>query len=341
MTTYKESGVDIDAGNSFVDMVRACMKKAWPKGETIGGFAGGGPIPKGARMFKASTDGTGTKIILAALLEQFDGIGQDAVAMGLGDAYAAGVWPSYGLDTLKVASLIPEKHIQIIESVVTACKDHSCRLVGGETAEHPDMFKYPWMIDLDFTVIGFLLPRFAPLPVKPGQKVYGWASSGPGANGYSLLRKVFGLRQSPSKARARLERYIPDLHTTLADLLLKPTPIWISRIERHRRQGIRFAGHAHITGGGLVDNIPRILPPACKVVLDRRTWQRPWIFCLAQGVGKIPMEEMDRAFNQGIMMVSIVSEEDELFDPWATCIGSVEKRKGDEPQVQFIGDFQE
>jgi len=359
MLTYKQSGVDIEPATHFKKvMIRPRIETAWPGGgKEIGRFAGRGQIPIGAKRIDVSTDGTGTKIILAALLEMFDGIGQDAVAMGAVDTYVAGALPLYLVDTLAVARLEPEKHIKIIESVIRGCLLAGCQLIGGETAQLPGMFKYPWMVNLDVTVIGFHNPDMAFIPLEPRQRVYGWPSYGPASNGFSLLREIFGLtlgegffqplwecfgwQRSVKKARKNLERYWPELESTLAEALLEPTPIWISHAEEARRKGMKFAGHAHITGEGMGGNIPRILNgnENVKVVINRSAWQRPPIFRLAQEVGQISDEEMDRVFNQGIMMISIIPVNGPGLKPPAMLIGEMQKRKPHEPQVELVGKY--
>lgn len=342
-SAYKKAGVDIDSGNLFVNMIKSRIREAWPEsvGE-IGGFAGGGPIPEGAKKIKACTDGTGTKAIIAAVMDMMDGIGQDAAAMSVVDAYVAGVRPLYLLDSLQVAVLDPYKHIKIIDSIIRACESSGCLLVGGETAELPDLFKYEWMFNVDTFVVGFEAPELSFAPVEPWQLIYGWPSCGPGSNGYSLIRNVFGLKTPPSKMRRKLERKYKALDSTLAEALLIPTPIWIPDVEKQRARGVIFAGHAHITGGGMVENIPRILPKNCKAVIKRHKWERPPIFKLIQKLGKVKQVEMDRVFNQGIMMISIVDPEGPLINhPSAIKIGEVRRRNISESQVEFIGKYRD
>ncbi|NUM25605.1 MAG: phosphoribosylformylglycinamidine cyclo-ligase [Candidatus Buchananbacteria bacterium] len=348
--TYAQAGVDIDAGNSFARMVKGLIAQAWPEAAAeIGGFAGGGIIPVLSGVFpsrvETSTDGTGTKAILAALVEEFSGIGHDAVAMSAVDTYVVGAKPVYLLDNLDVARLEPAKHITIIESVIGACKLAGCKLVGGETAELPDLFKHPWMFNLNTSVVGFSYPSngelFGPVAVKPGNLVYGWLSYGLGSNGFSLARKVFQLKDRPSRARVRLERTWPELGgQTLAASLLQPTPIYISAIEQQKPCGVKFLAHAHITGGGMVENIPRCLPPDCKVRIDRSRWCRPAIFSLIERLGNVDGAEMDRTLNQGLMMVSIVSQNGKpVVNPHAVLIGEVAAREGNEPQVELSGSY--
>lgn len=345
-SAYKKAGVDIDSGNLFVNIIKSRIRRAWPGVVGgIGGFAGGGPVPKGAKIVKACTDGTGTKAIIAAVMDMMDGIGQDAAAMSVVDAYVAGVRPLYLLDSLQVAALDPYKHIKIIDSIIRACKFSGCLLIGGETAELPDLFKYEWMFNVDTFVIGFEDPKLSFAPVKSGQLIYGWPSFGPGSNGYSLIRNVFGLKTAATKMKRKLERRYKALNSTLAEALLIPTPIWISDVESQRARGVIFAGHAHITGGGMVENIPRILPKNCKAVIKRYKWERPPIFKLIQTLGRVKQAEMDRVFNQGIMMISIVDPKGPLINhtlQTAIKIGEVQSRDNmSEPQVKLIGKYRD
>ncbi len=338
--TYKDAGVDIDAGNLFAKMIKERVKKAWPGMEKeIGGFAGGGPIPHKATRANGSVDGVGTKLKIASLLGKVDTVGQDAVAMSAVDMYVSGSRPLYLMDYLAVEKLRPEFHVQIIDGVIKACKMAGCILIGGETAELPGFFKYPWLFDLTTSVIGFPDPEISFVKPKKNFLVYGWPSFGPASNGFSLLRKVFDLNDESDKVRKKLERKRPNLQcSTLCDYLLEPTPIWISNMEYERKRGVKFAGHAHITGGGMTDNIPRILPDNLKVVINRSAWLRPIIFGLAQRLGKIETEEMERTFNNGIMIISLIDPlGPHVTDGRASLIGTVEKRKKGEKQVQFDG----
>ncbi|MFC1721978.1 AIR synthase-related protein [Patescibacteria group bacterium] len=337
--TYAEAGVDIDQGKEFVKRLQNMRAKAWPDAPPIGGFAGRCKIPTNRDEFDTSTDSTGTKIVLAALAEIYDGIGQDAVAMSAVDIYAAGSKPFHILDFFAVDHQETERDLAIMQSLINGCKLAECTLPGGELAVLPDFFKYPWMCELVTFAIGFPLPKPNYVSVEQGLTVWGWPSYGPACNGFSLLRKVFKLTDSPSRVRPRLHKHWDDLQSTLADALLAPTPIWIKDIEILRRKGVAFAGHAHITGGGLVENIPRILPANCKVIIDRRNWKRPPIFRLTQELGPVSADEMDRVFNQGIMMVSIAGSSGIRFPAWCKLIGLVEKRRDNEPQVEFIGQY--
>ena len=348
--TYKKAGVNISEADKFVAMIKARVVRAWPKmAKEIGGFAGRAKIPRSIRGYRvkdlySSTDGVGTKLKIAALLGDFSGIGYDAVAMSAVDAYVAGSRPVYLLDYFATGKLIAEKHIAVIDSLIEACQMIGCKILGGETAEMPDYFKYDWMIDLITFVIGFDDPILLLEPMRAGQKVYGWPSSGPASNGYSLLRKVFGLNDSPSKVRRKLDRDYLELYgeygTTLGEALLVPTDIWITAIDMAILEGTKFSGHAHITGGGLVENPPRILPSEFKMVIDRGAWKRPPIFGLTQRTGKVPIEDMDRTFNNGIMVISVVSDDGPLSrNTRAIEIGVIENRKEREKPVMLTGKY--
>ena len=360
--TYAGAGVNIDAGNLFTRMIRELIRENWPEAaQEIGGFAGGAKIPPGAVKFMGSTDGTGTVAILAALADELGGIGQNAVAMGAVDMYVAGARPTHLLDTLNVGHLVPEKHIKIIESIILGCLTSGCILIGGETAELPDMFKFPWMFNLDVAVIGFPDPELEYVPMEEGMQLYAWPSHGPGSNGFSLLRKVhrlriqedgflgalrkiFKLQGSKSKVIDNLMKPRSDLgDKSLAEALLVPTPIWIPEMEASRKNGTRFAGHAHITGGGMVENIPRILPGDLKAMIWKYRISRPSIFRYTQEIGGISEDEMDRVFNQGVMVVSVVDPSGPGPVAPAFRIGEIQKRKEKlgawEPQVDFKGKY--
>ena len=346
--TYKDAGVDISAADMFVAMIRERVGKAWPgTAKEISGFAGQGYIPKNTLSLAASNDGVGTKLKIAAIMGMFDGVGQDAVAMSAVDTYVNGQKPAFLLDYFATGKFEPEKHIKVIESVIRGCLLAGCKLIGGETAEMPGFFRYDWMVDLVTSVIGFPIHPNSCLPgdwcpTEPTQRVYGWLSNGPASNGYSLIRKVFQLNGSPSKVWKRLNRIYPDLgQCSLADVLLAPTPIWIREIERAKQRGVTFSGHAHITGGGLVENPPRILPKSLKMVIDKTSWQRPPIFRLIQDKGKVPIEDMDRTFNNGIMVISIVCNCSKPLDNEnAVEIVTIEKRRRErESQVVFTGEY--
>ncbi len=342
-SAYGSAGVDIDAGERFVQMIRALIAEAWPRAEQeIGGFAGRFTFDKPRKMGSAGVDGSGTVAILCALAKKFKVLGRNGAAMSLVDVYTAGDLPVAFLDILDVGKLDPDLHIGVIEGLIEGCKlaGPQCRLIGGETAELPDMFAHEWIVNVNTAAIGQPTKGLITDKVRAGQAVMGWPSYGFGSNGFSLLRKTYGLKGDVDETRRRLDEYWSELQGPLVDSLLVPAPIWITEIENERARGIKFAAHAHITGGGLVDNIPRVLPPNLKVVIDRSTIERPPIFELTQRTGSIDSKEMDRVFNQGIMMVSIIdgSGKEPTYES-AGIIGEVQKREEGESQVQFTGEF--
>ncbi|MEA3450069.1 MAG: AIR synthase related protein [Patescibacteria group bacterium] len=341
--TYADTGVDIDAAEVFVAMIKDRVQVAWPElAKEIGGFAGSGIIPKNVNRFGASTDGVGTKLKLAALLDYYLGVGQDVVAMSAVDTYVNGEKPAYFLDYFATGKLDPEKHIEVIESVIAGCKLAGCKLIGGESAEMQGFFKHDWFIDLVSFVIGFPEPSMRKRPIEVGQKVMGWFSHCPASNGFSLINKTFGLLDDDlDVVKGRLCQSYPSLGgQELWQALLAPTPIWINEIEKARAEGTIFARHIHNTGGGLVDNPPRVLPDNFKMAIKKNSWQRPPIFRLIQDKGNVPAHDMDRTFNNGIMVLSIVSDEGQpLVNENAVEIGRIEKRKGNEKKVEFIGEY--
>lgn len=337
--TYKGAGVDIDAGELFARMIAREVARAWPK-VRIGGFADGGTIPFGATEFKAGADGVGTKIDLARKVGMLSVIGVDAVAMTAVDLYMDGTMPTAFYDYLVVERLEPEVHIEIIQGVITGCLDANCYLAGGETAEHPGVGLPRGYIDIGGFCVGFPSPELQLNPranIRPGMRLWGWLSEGLGSNGYSLARKALKLRDDrPYRIQARLERYYPDIGI-LANALLEPTAIHIRNIEEQRRNGVKFLGHAHITGGGLVGNIPRILPENCVASIEGGSWPPPPIFRFIQDKGNVALAEMRRTFNLGLQVVSVTSEDVVIEHPMCRPIGSIRERQGDEPQVEFKG----
>jgi phosphoribosylformylglycinamidine cyclo-ligase len=343
--TYEKAGVNIDEAEKFINMIRERIGKAWPeKAGQIGGFAGLAKIPYRRDYLAASTDGVGTKLIIAALMESYDGVGQDAVAMSAVDTYVNGQKPRYLLDYFATGKLEADKHIKIINSLIYGCKEAGCSIIGGETAEMPGFFKHDWMVDLVTFVIGFPDPGLVRKEVMAGDLVYGWPSHGIASNGFSLARRVFKLDTTPDMARKRLERIHPEFSgRPLFEVLLESTPIWIKEIEKIRKKGVNFSAHAHITGGGLIDNPPRLLDDHClKFVFDRSSWQRPLIFELIQKKGKVSLSDMERSFNNGLMMISVVSQDNaKIISPNGPLflVGHIERRKKGEPPVVLTNQY--
>jgi len=302
---YKSAGVDIDAANEAVELIKKEIKKfSWPGvlGE-IGGF-GGAFLPP-FKEYKepvliAGTDGVGTKIKIAQNLDRLDTIGIDAVAMCVNDILAQGATPLFFLDYLAVGKLLPKKVAKIVSGVAKGCDEASCALIGGETAEMPGIYQ-----EEDFDLAGFavgivereqILPRNS---IKAGDILVGLKSSGLHSNGFSLVRRII------EKKKLNLQETISPFSKSLGDELLAPTRIYVKSILPLLKEDL-IKGIAHITGGGFKENIPRILPPGLSAEINFSSWERPYIFKFIQEVGEIEEEEMRLTFNLGIGFVLII-----------------------------------
>lgn len=305
--TYREAGVDIDKGNEAVELIKPLVKSTFRKEvlTDLGGF--GGLFALDINKYKepilvSGTDGVGTKLKLAFAMDQHHTIGIDAVAMCVNDILASGAEPLFFLDYLAVGKLDPTKVAEIVKGVVEGCKMSQCALIGGETAEMPGF--YP---EDEYDIAGFAVgivdksKIIDGSQIKPGDIVLGFPSTGLHSNGFSLARKVLLERGNYS-----LDDLIPELGDTLGNVLLEPTRIYVSIIKEILQNNIAIKGMAHITGGGLYENIPRILPEKCQVVLNKKTWPKLPIFELIQKTGQIEQAEMYRTFNMGIGMAVVV-----------------------------------
>ena len=343
-SSYKEAGVDIDKADAFIRAIRPLVKSTYRTGVLgeIGAF--GGLFHLGAEKYRdpvlvSSTDGVGTKIKIAALMNRHDTIGIDLVAMCANDIIVHGATPLFFLDYLAVARLAPETAIQIIEGIAQGCRQARCSLIGGETAEMPGIYQ-PGDYDLAGFVVG-VVERDQIIDgsdIAVGHRLIGIASSGLHSNGYSLVRQVLFQRNS-----YRVTDEFPQLGGALGDELLKPTRVYVETVLNLLRD-FRLSGISHITGGGLTDNVPRVLPKSCQAVIRRQSWPRPPIFHFLKEQGNIPEEEMLRTFNNGIGLVLVVDEpqvEDVLLrlqglgEP-AFVIGEITARKNDEPPLVYV-----
>lgn len=316
--TYAQSGVNIDANDEMVERISASVQSTFgPRVIDLpGGFAGLFRLDYDERIFKknykkpvlvACTDGVGSKVLIAKQMKQFDTIGFDLVAMNVNDMLVLGAEPLFFLDYLAVNKLEPEKVAKLVESIANACKTADCALIGGETAEMPDIYKKD-----DFDMAGFavgIVERNKIITgsrVMPGDCILGLASSGLHSNGFALARHIcfekLGLRPSEK---------IPELNDqSIGDCLLTPTKIYVRSVIKllgHYRVKQVIHGMAHITGGGLPGNIPRILPKNCDAVINRSAWQIPPIFAFLQNAGPVEETEMFRVFNMGIGFILIVA----------------------------------
>ncbi len=302
--SYADAGVDIDAGNALVERIKPAIQKTKRPGAlgSIGGF--GGLFDLNALGYDdpilvAGTDGVGTKLLLARELGKHDTIGIDLVAMVVNDLVVQGAEPLFFLDYFATSKLNVDEASTVIQGIAEGCKEAGCALIGGETAEMPDLYK-PEDYDLAGFAIG-AVERTAILPkstIQPGNVVIGLASSGVHSNGYSLVRRIL------KDSNADLEEILPNTQKTLGETLLEPTKIYVKPC-LDLIHNIEVKALAHITGGGLTENIPRVLQEDLGVEIDASSWQVPEIFSWLQSQGNIEPREMLRTFNCGIGMVVI------------------------------------
>lgn len=307
--TYKEAGVDIDAGNEAVRLMKKHVRSTHrPEVLTeIGSFGGLFALSNKYEepVLVSGTDGVGTKLKIAFLLDKHDTIGQDAVAMCVNDIIVHGAEPLFFLDYLAVGKLDPEQVATIVRGIAAGCRQAGCALIGGETAEMPGFYA-SGEYDLAGFAVGVVERKkiIDGRQVKPGHVVIGLPSSGLHSNGYSLARKVL-----LEKAALHPDTYQPELGKTLGEELLTPTKIYVKTIQ-HLLSRVPVEAMAHITGGGLPENLPRILPPGLGVRLNKKAWTVPPIFKLLQTLGAVPETEMYRTFNMGIGFVCLVAPEE-------------------------------
>jgi len=301
MPTYRESGVDLKAADRLVAQIGPAVQGTW-NGRVVGGFGGfaaGIRIPSGYQrpVLMMSTDGVGTKIELARRANRFDGLGFDLVAMCVDDLAAVGARPLAFTDYLAVGSLQPERERVLIESVAAACSAAGCALLGGETAEHPGAMPVD-AFDMAGAALGIVEEgeEVTGASIRPGDLVIGVESPNLRSNGFSLVRDVLG--------KVDLESSLDD-DRTVAEVLLEPSVIYAPAVLDALATG-RVRGLAHITGGALPGNLPRLLPSGHGVVIDRSAWTVPPVFRFVQDLGSVAEEEMYRTFNMGIGFAAVV-----------------------------------
>ena len=307
MLTYKDAGVNIEAGYKSVEMIKEHVKKTFrPEVLTdIGGFGALFSLDKGKYnnpVLVSGTDGVGTKLKMAFLMDKHDTIGQDCVAMCVNDIICSGAEPLFFLDYLAVGKNIPENVEKIVKGVADGCLMSGCSLVGGETAEMPGFYT-----EGEYDIAGFcvgIVDRDKIIDgktIKEGDAVIGLPSSGLHSNGFSLVRKVF------SPTTERIKEYVEKLGCSLGEELLRPTKIYVkliaSILEKFPVKGI-----ANITGGGFYENIPRIIPKDLRVIIRKGSWPILPIFDLIQNLGEIKEQEMFNTFNMGIGMALVIEK---------------------------------
>lgn len=344
ISSYTKAGVNIDEGNRFVDLIKPIVSKSFKPGvmTDIGGFSGLFSLKSQDvknPILVASTDGVGTKLKIAFMMDKHDTIGIDLVAMCVNDIIVQGANPLFMLDYIATGKLKPEKAVEIVKGITEGCMDANCSLIGGETAEMPGLYA-PGEYDLAGFVVGLVDndQLIDGSGISVGNQLIGISSSGVHSNGYSLVRDIFFERLKMS-----VEDYVEEFGRTLGEELLQPTRIYCKTVASLRKIS-NIHGMSHITGGGIIDNLPRVLPKQCKAVINPTSWTPQPVFEYMKKAGNLSDTEMMRTFNNGIGLIIVVNHEQcdealthlESIGEKAFHIGSVEKRNDKDSPVQFI-----
>lgn len=308
---YKKAGVDIEAGYRSVELMKEYVKGTH-RPEVLGGIGGfsgafSASALKGMEkpVLLSGTDGVGTKLKLAFLMERHDTVGIDCVAMCVNDVACAGAEPLFFLDYIACGRNIPEKIAEIVKGVAEGCRQAGAALVGGETAEHPGL-----MPEEEYDLAGFSVgiadekDLITGQNIREGDVLIGMASSGVHSNGFSLVRRVFDM------TKESLDTYYEELGATLGETLLTPTKIYVKALRSIKDAGVTVKGASHITGGGFYENIPRMLPEGIRAEVKKDSYEVPPIFRLLQKKGDIEEHVMYNTYNMGLGMVLAVSPED-------------------------------
>ncbi len=337
--SYRDAGVDIDAGDRLVENIKPFARRTM-RPEVLGGIGGFGALVEISKKYKepvlvSGTDGVGTKLKLAFELNRHDTVGIDLVAMSVNDILVQGAEPLFFLDYFACGKLDVDAATEVIKGIAAGCEQSGCALIGGETAEMPGMYPVG-EYDLAGFAVGVVEKSqiITGRDIQPGDVVLGLASNGAHSNGYSLVRKI-------------IERSQPDLNApfdgarTLADCIMAPTRLYVKPMLA-LMQHIKVKGMAHITGGGLLENIPRVLPENTVAELNGASWRAPKLFEWLRTMGNVEQKEMYRTFNCGIGMAVIVAKGDapaairhlEASGETVWAIGEIRARQGDEAQTQ-------
>lgn len=340
--TYKKAGVDIDEGDRFVNLISPMVKKTFrPEVLTdIGSF--GALFKLDVKKYKdpvlvSGTDGVGTKLKVAFMMNKHDTVGVDLVAMCVNDILTLGAEPLFFLDYFATGKLHAEKAKDVVKGIAGGCSESGCALIGGETAEMPGFYK-----EDEYDLAGFAVGAVDRNEVVDGSKieegdaVIGIASSGLHSNGYSLARKVFF-----DAARFTIDKYVPELNATIGEALIKPTRIYVKAFNALKDK-VDIRGMAHITGGGITGNLPRVLRKGLTAAIKEGSWPVPPIFELIKRLGNVPDDDMKKTFNMGIGYVILVpTKNSELSisilnqnDFKAYHIGFIEK--GDKETIRYV-----
>jgi phosphoribosylformylglycinamidine cyclo-ligase len=342
--SYKDAGVDIDKANLFVDRIKPLIKSTYRKEvmSAIGGFGGLFHLDIGKYsnpVLVSSTDGVGTKLKVAQLMDKHDTIGIDLVAMSVNDVVVQGAEPLFFHDYISTGKLDVEINVKIIEGIVKGCREAGCALIGGETAEMPAFYK-----EGEYDLAGFCVGAVEAdkivdgSEIRVGERIIGISSNGIHSNGFSLARNVLF-----EKGKLSIHDNVNDLDFSIGMELLRPTKIYVKSI-LNLIKNFSIKGIIHITGGGYIDNIPRILPRQCRAVILKDSWDIPPIFSIIKDIGNIDETEMYRVFNMGIGMMIVVPEKEAsevierlgILGERAYTIGFIEKRETEQPSISFI-----
>ena len=343
--TYADAGVDVDKANRLVNTVKKIAKQTRRSGVMgeIGGFGGLFALNVGHfnnPVLVSSTDGVGTKLKIAFMMDKHDTVGIDLVAMCVNDIVVQGAEPLFFLDYLSMGKLDTQIATDVITGIGAGCRQAKCALIGGETAEMPDFYKKN-EYDLAGFVVGVVdnSKIIDGSEIRVGNRLIGISSSGLHSNGYSLVRKVcFEI------LKLKIDAFIPELGQTIGEELLTPTKIYAQTV-RSIMMDLPVLGLAHITGGGIVDNILRIIPDGCNIMLRKQSWEIPPIFSYLQEAGNISDQEMMRTFNNGIGMIAVVPEDaaEEILERLiamgekAFAIGEImERKETGEDRIQWL-----
>ncbi|MDP2645383.1 MAG: phosphoribosylformylglycinamidine cyclo-ligase [Desulfobacterales bacterium] len=306
--TYADAGVDIEKTNNFINTIKEIAKKTRTPGMMgeIGGFGGLFSLNVAnieRPVLVSSTDGVGTKLKIAFMSNKHDTVGIDLVAMCINDIAVQGAKPLFFLDYLAMGVLNTEIATSVLKGIGEGCRQAKCALIGGETAEMPGMYQ-----ENEYDLAGFVVgivdndKIIDGSEIQVGNKLIGISSDGLHSNGYSLVRKIcFDLLQ------LKIDSYVPELGRTIGEELLVPTRIYSEAIQGFLRE-LPILGLVHVTGGGIVDNLPRILPQACSGLIYKGSWEIPPIFTFLQQAGSVSEPEMMRTFNNGIGLIAVVPE---------------------------------
>jgi len=342
--SYAEAGVDIEAGKTFVEIIKPIASKTFKSNvlSDIGGYAGLYSLSLGnikKPILVSSTDGVGTKLKIAFMLNKHDTIGIDLVAMCVNDILVQGATPLFFLDYLSMGKLNRDTAVEIIKGISRGCKEAKCALIGGETAEMPGFYAKE-----EYDLAGFAIGLvdndqiIDGSEIAIGHQLVGIGSSGLHSNGYSLVRKILF-----DTLKMSVNDYVDEFGRTVGEELLEPTTIYAKTLNPLIKN-FHIYGISHITGGGITENLPRILPTNCKAVIRQSSWTLQPIFHFIKKAGNLTEEEMIRTFNNGIGLILVVAENDvqdimqqiQVMGEKAYQIGWIEKRKQKDSVLKFI-----